>query len=95
MITLTTVETIVITYLPTIVSIISIFSALSIFINKFKTLATKKEIDDEKEALREQNKMILEEFRRCKKFISLYIEKTAKIKYKDMTEVKDDEDLQI
>ena len=95
MITLTEIETILIACLPALTSIVSILTAVTTIIKSLNKLKDNEELKAERDALAEQNKKVLAECKVMKKQIALYIEKASKIAYNDMTEVKDDKDLQV
>lgn len=95
MITLTTLETILITYLPTLVSVFSMISAVVTIIKSLNQLKDNESLKNERDALKEQNKKLLSECRAMRKQVALYIQKAVHISYNDMSEVKNDEDLQV
>ena len=95
MLELTEIEALLIACLPAITSIISIISAAIAIIKNLNKLKDNKNLKAERDALVEQNQILLSEVRKQKKLIALYIEKVVKIKYGDLTEVQNDEDLKV
>lgn len=95
MLELTEIEALLIACLPAITSIISIISAAIAIIKNLNKLKDNKNLKAERDALAEQNQVLLAEVRKQKKLIALYIEKVVKIKYGDLTEVQNDEDLKV
>lgn len=95
MLELTQIEALLIACLPALTSIIGIVSAAVAIIKNLNSLKDNKELKAERDAIAEQNKILLSELNKQKKLISLFIEKVVKIKYNDMTEVQNDEDLKI
>ena len=95
MITLTEFETILIACLPALTSILSIVSAVVAIFKALNKLKDNENLKAERDALVEQNKVLLSEMRKQKKQITLLVEKVTKIAYKDMTEVQNDKDLQV
>lgn len=95
MINFTELEMILIACLPALTSIIT---SLSTLISVFKSLSQLKnnaEIKAERDKLVEQNKILAAECKKMRKQVALLIEKVTHIVYKDLTEVKNDEELQI
>lgn len=95
MIYLTELETILITCLPALTSIISIITAVKTVLNSLSQLKDNKELKAERDALVEQNKVLVAECRKMRKQTSLLIQKVSHIVYEDLTEVKDDQELQV
>lgn len=95
MIYLTEIETILITCLPALTSIISIVSAVITIIKSLNKLKDNESLKQERDALAEQNKKVLAECKAMRKQVALYIQKATHIVYKDMTEVQNDEELQV
>lgn len=95
MIYLTEIETLLITCLPALTSIVSIVSAVVTIIKSLNKLKDNESLKQERDALAEQNKKVIAECKAMKKQIALYIEKASHIVYNDMTEVQNDKDLQI
>lgn len=94
MITLTEIETILITCLPALTAILSIVTAVSTIIKSLNKLKDNESLKQERDALAEQNKKVLAECKAMKKQIALYIEKATRVTYEDLTEVHNDKDLQ-
>ena len=95
MITLTELETILITCLPALTSIAAVITAVATIIKSLNKLKDNEELKQERNALREQNKVLLSEIKKSQKMLSLFIEKEAHIAYADLSEVQNDEDLQV
>lgn len=95
MITLTEFETILITCLPALTSILSIVSAVAAIFKALNKLKDNENLKQERDALYKQNKTLALECRKMRKTMSLYIEKATHIAYNDLTEVQNDEELQI
>ena len=95
MITLTELETILITCLPALTSIMATITAVATIIKSLNKLKDNEELKQERDVLREQNKLLLSEIKKSQKILSLFIEKTANIVYADLSEVQNDEDLQV
>lgn len=95
MTTLTELETIIIAAIPALTSIVSIISAICVFLRSLSKLKDNQEIKAERDALVKQNEALLAECRKMRKQTALFIEKASHVLYKDMTEVKNDEDLQV
>lgn len=95
MITLTELETILITCLPALTSIMAVITAVATIIKSLNKLKDNEELKQERNALREQNKVLLSEIKKSQKMLSLFIEKEAHIAYADLSEVQNDEDLQV
>lgn len=93
--TLTELEAILISCLPALTSVIANFSLLITFIKALNKLKDNEEIKKERDELVKQNKALLNECKKMRKQMALYIEKAVKIHYEDMTEVQNDKDLQI
>lgn len=95
MIYLTQLETILITCIPSLASILSIFVAV---ISIFKSLAKLKdneEIKAERDALRAQNERLVAECRAMRKQASLLVQKVTHVVYNDLSEVQNDKELQV
>lgn len=95
MITLTALETILITCLPAGTSIAAIIVTAFAILKSLSKLKENEQIKAERDALMDTNKKIIAETRTLKKQLSLLIEKAAKIDYKSLTEVQNDESLQV
>ena len=95
MIYLTELETILITCLPALTSIVSIITAVKVIINSLATLKDNKEIKAERDALVEQNRVLVAECKKMTKQTALLIQKASHIVYEDLSEVKNDKDLQV
>lgn len=95
MINLTELETILITCLPAIVSVITSLSAVFTFLKSLTKLKENEELKAERDALAEQNRILMKEMKKQQKLFKLLIQKTCKVHYEDLSEVKDDEELQI
>lgn len=95
MITLTELETILITCLPALTSIAAVITAVATIIKSLNKLKDNEELKQERDVLREQNKALLSEIKKSQKMLSLLIEKEAHIAYADLSEVQNDEDLQV
>lgn len=87
-------QTILITCLPALTSILAIISAVAPIFKAFKNL--RKDIADktENEELKAELKAAIKECKQLKKVYRLAIQREAKVCYKDLTEVMKDEDLQ-
>lgn len=92
---LSQIETIVIACLPALTSILSIVIAVAKVIKSLNALKDNEALKKERDDVVAQNKVLLTELRKQKKFMALYIEKACKIKYEDLTEVTNDEELKI
>lgn len=95
MIYLTELETILITCLPALTSIISIITAVKTVIKSLSQLKENQEIKAERDALVEQNKVLVSECRQMRKQTALLIEKVAHVVYEDLSEVRNDKALQV
>lgn len=95
MITLTEIETILIACLPALTSIVSILTAVTTIIKSLNKLKDNEELKAERDALAEQNRILMKEMKKQQKLFKLLIQKTCKVHYEDLDEVKDDEELQI
>lgn len=95
MITLTEIETLLITCLPALTSLIGVITAVVSIINKLNTLKDNELIKTERDELKKANEKLISECRAIKKQTSLLIQNLSKINYNDMGEVKDDKDLQV
>ena len=73
MIYLTEIETLLITCLPALTSIVSIVSAVVTLIKSLNKLKDNEELKQERDALAEQNKKIIDECKAMRKQIALYI----------------------
>lgn len=94
MINLTELETILITCMPAIVSVITSLSSVITFLKSLKKLKDNEELKAERDALVEQNKVLLTEMKKQQKLVKLLIQKTCKVHYEDLSEVKNDKELQ-
>lgn len=95
MIALTEIETLLITCLPALTSIGSILAATVTIFKALNKLKDNEEVRKERDELREQNKQFMAELKSLRKQTSLFIETASKVVYKDISEVKNDKDLQI
>ena len=95
MIYLTEIETLLIACLPALTSIVSIITAVVTIIKSLNKLKDNEAIKQERDALAEQNKILVSEMKKSQKMLSLFIEKAARIVYANLSEVKNDKDLQI
>lgn len=95
MITITELETILITCLPALTSIMAVITAVATIIKSLNKLKDNEELKQERDVLRDQNKVLLSEIKKSQKMLSLLIEKAANIVYADLSEVQNDEDLQV
>lgn len=94
MVDLTLIEAAFIAALPTISSVIAIITTVIKIRKDFEKLKDNEELKAERDALAEQNKALLAEVRKQNKLTKLYIEKVSKVVFKDLDEVKNDQDLQ-
>lgn len=92
---LTQLESILIACLPALASIVGIFTAASNILKTLNSLKDNEALKRERDQLSEANKQLINESRRLQKEVSLLVEKATHIKYSDMSEVKNDKDLQI
>lgn len=95
---LSEIETLIIAALPAITSVVA---SISVAIKVIKDFAALKnicednaEIKAERDALKEANTQLLTEMKKQCKTTQLLIEKVTKVAYKDLSEVKDDSELQ-
>lgn len=95
MIYLTELETILITCLPALTAIVSIITAVKVIINSLATLKENQEIKAERDALVEQNRVLVAECKKMTKQTALLIQKACHIVYEDLSEVKNDKELQV
>ena len=95
MIYLTELETLLIACLPALTSIISIITAVVTIIKSLNKLKDNEALKQERDALVEQNKVLVSEIKKSQKMLSLFIEKAAHIVYADLSEVQNDKDLQV
>lgn len=95
MINLTELETILITCMPAIIAVITSLSSIVTFLKSFKKLKDNESIKAERDALAEQNKILMQEMKKQQKLVKLLIQKTCKVHYEDLSEVKNDEELQV
>ena len=93
--TLTELEAILITCLPALTSIISVISVAITIVKNLKTLKDNQELRAERDALMEQNQLMVDEMKKSQKMLALFIEKAAHVVYGDLSEVQNDKDLQI
>lgn len=94
-INLTELEMLLITALPSLTAILSIIFAVVEVLKSLGRLKDNEALKAERDALAEQNKVIIEECKKMRKQVALFIQKAVHIEYKDMTEVKNDTDLQV
>lgn len=94
MTTLTELEIFLVTVLPSLVAIGTILTATATIFKALGKLKDNESLKAERDALVEQNKLLVAEVRKSRKIMQLYIQKATKIVYDDITEVKNDEDLQ-
>lgn len=94
-ITLTELEMLLVTALPSLTAIISIIFAVIEVLKSLNKLKDNEALKAERNALVEQNKVLVAECKKMRKQVALLIQKAVHIQYEDMTEVKNDEDLQI
>lgn len=92
---LTELETILIACIPALTSILTILGAVISMLKSFNKLKENEEIKAERNAVIEQNKVLIRELRKQQKIIALFIEKVVKVHYQDLSEVKNDEELQV
>ena len=96
--TLTNIETLLIAALPALTAIASIIGVALKIIKDFASLKESvkdnAELKAERDELKEANRQLLAEAKKQCKTTQLLIEKFTKIAYKDLSEVKDDEELQ-
>lgn len=92
---LTQLESILIACLPALTAIIGIITACSKIISVLNSLKDNEALKAERDQLKEANKQLINQTKVLQKELSLLIEKATHIKYSDMSEVKNDEDLQI
>lgn len=95
MVYLTELETILITCLPALTSIVSIITAVKVIINSLSKLKENQEIKAERDALVEQNRVLAAECKKMTKQAALLIQKVSRVVYEDLSEVKNDEELQV
>lgn len=95
MVYLTELETILITCLPALTSIVSIITAVKVIINSLSKLKENEEIKAERDALVEQNRILVAQCKKMTKQAALLIQKVSRVVYEDLSEVKNDEDLQV
>lgn len=94
MIELTFLETLVVALLPSVTAIATIITALVKIVKSLGRLKENESLKQERDALIEQNRVATQELKQTRKMIALYLEKASHIVFKDMSEVKNDEDLQ-
>lgn len=90
----TVIEAAIIAAIPTVTAVGAIITAVVKVIKSLDQLKENEELKIERDALAEQNKALLAEVKKQNKLTKLYIEKASKIAFKDMSEVKDDKELQ-
>lgn len=90
----TVIEAAIIAAIPTVTAVGAIITAVVKVIKSLDQLKENEELKAERDALAEQNKALLAEVKKQNKLTKLYIEKASKIAFKDMSEVKDDKELQ-
>jgi hypothetical protein len=95
MIYLTQLETILITCIPSLASILSIFVAVKTIFKSLAKLKDNEEIKAERDELKAQNGRLLAECRKMRKQTALLVEKVTHIAYKDLSEVQSDKELQV
>lgn len=95
MISLSELEVILITCLPALTSILSIIAAVVSVIRSLGKLKDNESLKSERDDLKQQNAELIRECRAMRKQISLYIQKVTQIHYNDLTEVRNDKELQI
>lgn len=95
MINLTEIQTILITCLPALTAIGSIITAVATITKTLNKLKDNESLKQERDALAEQNKKVLAECKAMRKQIALYIEKASHVIYSDMSEVRNDKEIQI
>lgn len=95
---LSEIETLLIAALPAITSVAAIISVAIKIVKDFASLKSicqdNAEIKAERDALKEANSQLLTEMKRQCKSTQLLIEKFTRVAYKDLSEVKDDSELQ-
>lgn len=84
-----------VTALPSLTAIISIIFAVVEVLKSLNKLKDNEALKTERDALVEQNKVLVSECKKMRKQVALLIQKAVHIQYNDMTEVKNDKDLQI
>lgn len=87
-------ETILIACLPSLTSILAIITAVTPVLKMFNKLREDVASKVENESLKQELRQTIEEVKQMKKIYKLAIEKSTKVRYQDLTEVKEDEDLQ-
>ena len=90
----TVIEAAFIAALPTVSAVIAIITTAIKIKKDFDSLKDNESLKAERDALAEQNKVLLAEVKKQNKLTKLYIEKVAKVAFNDMSEVKDDKELQ-
>lgn len=90
----TNLETLLVSLLPAITAIATIITAYVKIKQSLGQLKENESLKQERDALIEQNKVATAELRQTKKMIALYLEKATHIALKDMSEVKNDTELQ-
>ena len=90
----TVIEAAIIAAIPTITAVGAIITAVVKFIKSLNQLKDNEELKAERDALAEQNKALLSEVKRQNKLTKLFIEKASRVAFKDMSEVKNDKELQ-
>lgn len=94
MIDLTQVEAILIAIIPALTAVGSIIAVAVKIFTSFADLKKSVADNTENKELREQLLATQTEMRKLQKLYALAIEKQVKIKYSDMTEVRNDEEIQ-
>ncbi len=95
MIYLTQLETILITCIPSLASILSIFAAVVSIFKSLNRLKDNEEIKAERDALKAQNEGLLAECRKMRKQTALLVQKVTHVVYNDLSEVQNDKELQV
>lgn len=90
----TVIEAAIIAAIPTITAVCAIITAIAKFIKSLDQLKENESLKAERDALYDQNKQLIKEIKKQNKLTKLYIEKATRIAFKDLSEVKDDEELQ-
>lgn len=95
MYTFTDLETLLITCLPALTALCGIITAVSVIVKELKGLKDNESIKAERDELKKTNEQLVAECRALKKQTALLISNISKVNYNDMSEVKDDKDLQV
>lgn len=94
MIDLTIIEAAFIAAIPTLTAVASIVAVAVKIIKSLNSLKENELLKIERDELKAQNELLIKEVRKQNKLTKLYIEKVGKVVFSDMSEVKDDQDLQ-